>query len=496
MSEFRLTISASDKTAEITVLDARQNSVLTGLGSVNATLPAGLYEMRTRLGPAMRDKVISLASDQSLFISEDDFQFPTPVPLVNTVRTRDYHQKAAVEASRMTPVDLGSGATILIFARDWSADENTIGNPLLGLTLHDAAGKRVLDLTDGADFRQTGDVSAGNLVSVNPGAYRLRLTLADSTASERMIVAVAGWQTRIFMFRQDQGGDRRADLAGGAVVMAREGYMFNPTGKGERVAVLARYALVQRRPVADAVFHELFDLKFDDPILGLLAAHLLLRDEPDQRDFLDEVMTNLRSMLGPDHPDVMALNLRAMATVPADMALRTPPMLRASWDIVTAASVARPELIPDDDLFDSVQSAIEPSLPWLIWQVNDGVALSESRSFGFHPPEHRLAALKAFLVGHGDSAASLLMGRSARMIPEVTTNRGIARSAVIGETTGGGSGEADPSPFRGMFTAPDGAGFINLADNVKVELTRSLGVSGARLNAMLNSVSDETSKGG
>jgi hypothetical protein len=491
MSEFRLTVSASDKTAEITVLDARQNPILTRLGSVDERLPAGLYELRVRLGPAILEKLISLSRDQSLAISEDDFQFPTPVPLVNTARTRDYHQKAAVEASRMTPVDHGSGATILVFARDWSPDENTTGNPLRGLTLHDAVGTQLVDLTEGADFRQTGDVSAGNLVSVNPGAYRLRLTLADAKAPkpmfERMIVAVAGWQTQIFMFRQDQDGERRADLAGGAVVMARENRaperMFDPAGKGERVAVLARYALVQRRPVADAVYQELFDLKFDDPVLGLLAAHLLLRDKPDQRDFLDEVMTNLRKMLGPDHPDVLALDLRALATVPADTVLRTLPMLRASWDIVTAASVARPELIPDGDLFNSVQSAIEPSLPWLTWQVHDGAELAESSSFGFQLPEYRLEALKAFLVAHGKSAASRSMsGGSASFIPEVTVNREIASNAIIRSTVGGGSGETDPQ------------GFIHLADNVKVELTRSLGVSGGRLEAMLNRAWDETSK--
>jgi hypothetical protein len=330
----------------------------------------------------------------------------------------------------------------------------------------------LVDLTSGADFRQTGDVSAGNLVSVNPGAYRLRLTLPDGTptkddtpsksALERMIVAVAGWQTQIFILRQDQAGERRADLAGGAVVMAREGRgpqrMFDPAGKGERVAVLARYALVQHRPVADAVYQELAVLKFDDPILGLLAAHLLLRDKPDQRDFLNEVMTNLREMLGPDHPDVLALNLRALAAaVPADTVLQTPPMLRASWDIATGASVARPQLIPDEALFNSVQSGIEPSLPWLTW--HDSAEPDKSSSF-----KYRLEALKGFLDGKSAASRSVMRG-SASVIPEVSINRGIATNAII-------------------------------ADNVKVELTRSLGVSGSRLEDMLGSVRDITLKNG
>jgi hypothetical protein len=183
-----------------------------------------------------------------------------------------------------------------------------------------------------------------------------------------------------------------------------------------------------------------------------------------------------------------------MTTVPAGTVLRTPPMLRASWDMVTAASVARPELIPDDDLFDSVQSAIEPSLPWLVWQVNDGAESTESRSFGFRPPKHRLEALKAFLVRDGSFGASRSIGGSAGIIPKVTINRGIARAGIIGDTVEGGSSETDPPRYQALFRAPDRAGFVNLTDDVKMQLTRSLGVSGSRLETMLNTVRDDTLK--
>ncbi len=494
MSEFRLTVAASDKTAEITVLDARQNPVLTGLGCVDATLPAGLYELRTRLGPATQEKVVALAGDRTVPISEDDLRFPTPVPLSNTARTRDYHERAAIDASSMTPIDHGAGATILVFARDWSPDETTTGNPLLGLALHDAAGTRLLDLLEGADYRQKGDVSAGNRVSVDPGAYRLRLTAADGATSERMVIAVAGWQTQSFMFRQDRDGDRRADLAGGAIVMSREdrgpGRMFDPSGKGERVAVLARYALVQRRPIAEAVYKELFDLKFDDPILGLLAAHLLLRDEPGRRDLLDEVLAKLRSILGPDHPDVLALNLRAANSMPADTVLRTPPMLRASWDALTAASVARPALIPDDDLFDSLQRAIDPSLPWLTWQLNAGAGLDRTSS-----GSHRMEALKAFLVAKGSLAtASRSIDGGGAGLPETSASV-IAAAASRGSASGSGSGETEAPGLGAPSTKPEAAGSLPLGDAVKVELTRSLGVSGARLEGMLKSVWDDASSG-
>jgi hypothetical protein len=473
-SDFHLRVETSDKVTEIAVIDARQNPVANGVGLLDAALPKGLYKVRARLGPAIQEQLLSLDQDRTVKISEGDFQFPTPVPLEKTARSHEYHQMAAIDASQMTPVDRGAGANILVFARDWSPNQKTTGNPMLGLTLHDAAGtKLLLNMDEGADLRQLGDVSAGNRVSVNPGAYRLRLTLANGRAFERILIAVQGWQTQIFLFLRDYHGDHRSDLAGGAVVMAggpgNPNGIFDPRGRGERVAVIARYALTQNRRIADAVYQELFDLKFSDPILGLLAAHLLLRDEPDKEDVREEVMHNVRGMLGPGHPDVQALELRSKVSQRDRPTLQWPPMLRASWDLVTEESLTRPTIIPLNSILESMQTMVTPSAPWLTWRT-DG-ATEEGEDDTLSAPERNLATLKAFVAAYGRSELS-----KSRAAPA-------------------GSLESLQVPMNPQ-ASDSVTGLANLKAGMKVELTRSLGVTGAALDAMLRSAWDDSTKTG
>jgi hypothetical protein len=477
MSEHCLSVEASDETAEIAVLDAKQNKVLAGLGRVDGMLSAGLYEAQVRLGPVFREQLIALDQNKNIVYSAPDLQFPTPVPLTNTARTRPYHEQAAVEASKMGGVGRGSGATILVFARDWTQDESSTGHPLLGLSLHDMNGELLPDLTKEADFRQTNgaglcqrrDVSEANLISVVPGAYRLRLKLADHKSYDRIIVAVGGWQTQVFMFRRDYSDpgktpDVRADLANGLVVMARHGAdgraSFDPNGRGERAAVMARYALVQRRPLADAVYQELYKLKFNDPILGLLAAHLLLRDKQKETRLLDEVMSNLHNLLGTGHPDLAALELRRGS--PSDQqlpGLATPPMLKASWDCIVEESVTKPSIVPENQLYNGVQAGIVPSEPWLIWRSDDGAHATLNE---------QLEALRSFVAA------------SEPLKPDLPTS---LSSPTL---------HADTNQYFSVEPTPRARGLTAGANEIKVELARSLGVTGNRLNAMLSGTLDST----
>ena len=84
---------------------------------------------------------------------------------------------------------------LLIFARDWSPDETAVGDPMLGLSLHDGSGTKLLDLSPRARRRTEPDVWAAVLVAVNPGPYRLRLIQGDGAVRERMVFATRDWQT-------------------------------------------------------------------------------------------------------------------------------------------------------------------------------------------------------------------------------------------------------------------------------------------------------------
>jgi hypothetical protein len=459
-NDFTLNVTTSDKSTELAVVDGRQARIATATGLLQQSLPAGLYKVQARLGPSVLERLVSLDQNRTLAIPASDFSFPTPVPLDRTATVHEYHEDAATRGSQMPPLPKGQGAILFVMARDWTADESGSGNPMAGLSLHGVTGNLLVDLApvalvDGTVPEEGRDASAVSRVEVDPGAYRLRLTLADGSMLERSLIAVRDWQTQIFLLMHDYDKERRADLANGAVVMAQIGRRFDPYGRGERAAVLARYALIQHRRIANAVLQDLYELKFDDPILGLLAGHLLRRDDPDNKAIV-EVMDNLRRMLGADHPDVRALEDAKCQT--DDHSLMAPPMLRPSWDRVTAASLEQPDLLPSTPLFRNVENALLSSQPWLTWRVEEGTTLERAEESA---DRRKLRALKAFVDSYGQQPSPSRLFRLG----------GRALSAL-------------------GFGAPAAAS-KDLALETKVELTKSLGVSGRRLDAMLTEVQSQ-----
>ena len=91
--------------------------------------------------------------------------------------------------------------------------------------------------------------------------------------------------------------------------------------------------------------------KWDDPMLGLVGAHLLLRsDDPDIR-LVHTVHDNLSGLLGFDQPDVQGVAAHANLVLDLDLPvgeLWEIPMLRASagalyhWSVVGRSRFRRP----------------------------------------------------------------------------------------------------------------------------------------------------------
>lgn len=472
-SDLVLSIKTASDLTELTVFDSRQRVVASGLGSLETRLRAGLYQLRAQLGPTIHERLLSIEEDKTIKIEFDDLLYPTPVPLLGSIQRRDYHGEAVSALSWGEPVKKGDGAQLLIFARGWSPDESASGDPLLGLTLHDSAGTELLDLSQNAQRRVEPDVCAGVLVAVDPGPYRLRLKLANGAVRERMLFGVRHWQTQIFFLMRDSGGDRRADIDGGAVVMSQDHFRW--AGEGERAAVIARYGLTNDRPITDGVRRVLLRLKFADPILGLLGAHLLLRDAPHDVRLRAEVMGNLRRMLGEDHPDVQALELPDMAGRPPRQ-LSAPPLLRASWDLATGFSVSHKDFIPEIDAFKEVQTTIQPSMPWLVWQLVASEMAADDAG-----EDATLDALRGFVQGYQRAArAGQPAPPSPRLISRLIRN---LTPRLLGR-----------SLLRSERVAP--AAEPPLSDSAKMALARSLGVSGARLDALLDRLGDADSDTG
>src|ERR1043166_8788048 len=307
-----LTVRATDELAEISVLDSNFDRVARGVGELKQSRPAGLYKVVARVGPVVVEQLISLDQDRELSFAAPDI--PSPIPLETSSHGHDYQRDAAMRVCA-TPRDVfGEGASLFIFVRE-TAIEGPRDNPAAGLSLLDEKGAVLCKIEDRAEVNVDHAAWAGWRADVAPGSYRVRLELPNHRAFERALVATPQKQTQLFMVQRDYGlpgieAYRAADLAGGTVAISLS-YGFYPQDHRARLTELASYALMQTRHVlSDALLKRLLNEQFDDPMLGLLGAHLMRRDHPGDVRLLEIVTDNLRKLLGEDHPDVQALWLR------------------------------------------------------------------------------------------------------------------------------------------------------------------------------------------
>jgi hypothetical protein len=136
----------------------------------------------------------------------------------------------------------------------------------------------------------------------------------------------------------------------------------------------ARVALADERLILDKQLEALLLAKFNNPIAGIIGAHLLLiekeRDPTRDIKVLNEVVTNMRGLVGNEHPDVEALSLRCPdESLRSVKPIKSPPMFQRSWALLVEGSQVRPSLLPHS-LWDRVQA--HTSLPpYFLWSVDE-----------------------------------------------------------------------------------------------------------------------------
>jgi hypothetical protein len=295
---------------------------------------------------------------------------------------------AAADAAGLKPKrDLGKGASIMVFVREWSVQGNAAeGNPAQGLSLLDSQENLLAEIWKDAELRRDGDASAAWREDVAPGGYFLRLDMgdADQTVLLRPIYVSASHQLQIFCLVAEhiaKDGDqrntiRRPDLANAAIVISTDG-SFDPDDRHIRSSQLACNALTQSRDILlPAAIDELITENFDNPMLGLFTAHLLLTYRQDDTSLFVKVTDKLLPMLGKDHPDLQALWWqRGPEQTLADGRLHVLPMLRASWSLAVNRSIKTLDVL-SLGTFASKLPRIIPSAPWLMlmdneWAVSD-----------------------------------------------------------------------------------------------------------------------------
>jgi hypothetical protein len=376
-----LEVVCADSATEVFVIDGEFNLKDRGIGYLKTALEPGIYKVKVRAGfETQEQSVILRGQDQVVRIPP--FSFVSPAPLSETSRTHEFHIAAAYDESRKVHVSDGHGSSIFIFVRDWTSDtppaqtESAYPNPAEGLSLHDLDGNEIADLTRDGNRSDRWEPWAGCNVELNPGCYLLNLKTTGGKVLEQTIVAAPGWQTQVFLLlkspgdqpqesRADQPQERRPDVHHAAILMAPMGEGFQPDNNSQRLAELARLGLANERRVLSEDVRRMLDGKFENPMLGILGAHLLLLDaEPDQ-SLLGVVVNNLQNLLGHNHPDVEALALKIHPG--GNQSFPVPPMLRKSWNLIVNATMGGLDLVPDGSLAEKIATAVWGTNPWLIW---------------------------------------------------------------------------------------------------------------------------------
>lgn len=493
--------------ADVTVVDSGLRVVATGGGTVDVALAPGIYRARATDGDALREAIEVVRPGESAVIRFAAEEF-NPRSIVPFDHTRDVNKEhaAAAESISNGPVHevLGQGGRLFLMVRG----HHTRGiDPARGLELLDPHERVVVDFAQAGVRRlDTDSPWAASHIELRPGTYLLRSNFEDRRFDDRQrvvgpvtvtqtLVVSPDWQTQVFLpqflgTRRGRGASppddaqRRPDLVGGAMLLARNG--FRPDNVIARADDSARMKLAGRVASSEAHLDELFRGEWQNPMLGLYGGHLLLLQRELDRGLLQEVVRFLRRAFVEPHPDVEALAM-ALGESPRT-SFAVPPMLQSSWGLVIDRSASDERLIPAGSLAERVAGCIWGRGPWLLWR---------------RTPELESASTKAIESGVGDevsvkdAVAALSKKAGVRPVPELMSFSSDDGDEIADELTD--DGRQSPAQRRAELelTAEELAAYRILqraaaqperGADVERDLVRSLRAPARRIRSVLSTL--------
>lgn len=365
--------------AEVSVYNGFNQRVINSIERSNTVdLTPGLYSIQIRRGSDISEQVINLKNEDKV-VKIDPPPHYSAVPLFGTVTTHEYYAYTSQEISnKETAQQIGLDSDqeigqLFIFIRAASS-ENYDGKPLgRGLSLMHARMEMTITNFDSNDIiENTNDGWLGYSVKASSGYYRLRF---KDENRELPIYVFRGWQTQVFITYNK--GPKSDSIT---ILMSRMGTGFNPDEKQQLAVDLALQSLKSGSGwLPNDAMQLLLHGKFENPILGLLGGHLLLRREEmspkpnsNRRNTIHIVLENLRMLIG-DAPDVLALETRASLLFRNEVQgiAMEPPMIRLGNEALIQAAANNINLVPEDSEIARLAKYLYADSVWTSWDLTN-----------------------------------------------------------------------------------------------------------------------------
>jgi hypothetical protein len=226
----------------------------------------------------------------------------------------------------------------------------------------------------------------GAHLQLGEGTYVLSHEVEGGAWVSMPVVAVAGWRTQIFVNLAPVPGrprpELRPNLVERSMSMAPQGAPFDPADPMLRLTEVVRFSLATGQPGPALPSWNADETRLD-PVLALLMARLVLADPGSPRAAAVQMHGYAARRLGPDFPDVVALE-KSLGGSGAWNHFVTPPLLRASWD----ALAELPGALVAGSLAHRASSRLLPDGVWTTWKDEPEAprAAGGFESLGARPP--------------------------------------------------------------------------------------------------------------
>jgi len=384
-------LTTDNPQAEILLVRGDFSIIKRGASPLRTRVATGLYSMKVKVGDEQSEILLAVNGGEGthrLHLPAPSFE--TPIPLEGTSNSHEFQQGRtwnALNAARQTADTAAS--QILVSLRDPSpfmlGDEQTegrikqYGDVFARLSIRDQSGALLAEV-DRNDPEVLHYGQAVMSVAAAPGGYFL--TFRSGQDQIRLpLPAVKGWMFQAYVnLVSTSRNDMVPDLAGIAIFYDRVGQSANPMRHDLVATETVRKSLAYGKAfVPPETLTELYHGKFENPILGIYAAHYLLAQR-SVSSTLKTVVANMSSLLGENFPDIVALRLASdEALSKADRAdmlrnITGTPLLAKSWEILVSQAVelTREEVLKSPAL--RWASSYSPQGIFAAWRIRDRAA--------------------------------------------------------------------------------------------------------------------------